>query len=98
MGAGVNVRAAHRLGAGDDEGVRMTVHSSLLVCGIIGVIVCLVCLFLAEPMLTLLRTKSELITEAVTYLAGYTPWECRRWRCTTSAAEYSAPAARPSAR
>ena len=31
MGAGVNVRAAHRLGAGDDEGVRMTVHSSLLV-------------------------------------------------------------------
>lgn len=71
MGAGVNVRAAHRLGAGDDEGVRMTVHSSLLVCGIIGVIVCLVCLFLAEPMLTLLRTKSELITEAVTYLRIY---------------------------
>lgn len=71
MGAGVNVRAAHRLGAGDDEGVRMTVHSSLLVCGIIGVIVCLVCLFLAKPMLTLLRTKSELITEAVTYLRIY---------------------------
>lgn len=71
MGAGVNVRAAHRLGAGDDEGVRMTVHSSLLVCGIIGVIVCLVCLFLAEPMLTLLKTKSELITEAVTYLRIY---------------------------
>lgn len=71
MGAGVNVRAAHRLGAGDEEGVRMTVHSSLLVCGIIGVIVCLVCLFLAEPMLTLLRTKSELITEAVTYLRIY---------------------------
>ena len=71
MGAGVNVRAAHSMGAGDDEGVRMTVHSSLLVCGIIGVIVCLVCLFLAEPMLTLLRTKSELITEAVTYLRIY---------------------------
>ena len=53
MGAGVNVRAAPQTGAqADDEGVRMTVHSSLLVCGIIGVIVCLVCLFLAEPMLT----------------------------------------------
>lgn len=71
MGAGVNVRAAHRLGAGDDSGVRMTVHSSLLVCSIIGVIVCLVCLFLAEPMLNLLKTKPELLPSAVTYLRIY---------------------------
>ena len=71
MGAGVNVRTAHRLGARDDDGVRMTVHSSLMVCGIIGVIVCLVCLFLAEPMLALLGTKSELMAEAVAYLRIY---------------------------
>ena len=71
MGAGVNVRAAHRLGAGDDDGVRMTVHSSLLVCSITGLIACLVCLFLAEPMLELLKTKSELLPSAVTYLKIY---------------------------
>ena len=71
MGAGVNVRAAHRLGAGDENGVRLTVHSSLLVCGITGIIVCLVCLFLAEPMLLLLKTKSELLPSAVTYLRIY---------------------------
>lgn len=71
MGAGVNIRAAHRLGAGDEEGVRMTVHSSLLVCGVTGVIVCLVCLLLAEPMLTLLKTKPELLPDAVAYLRIY---------------------------
>lgn len=71
MGSGVNVRAAHRLGAGDDNGVRLTVHSSLLVCSIIGVLACLICLLLAEPMLNLLKTKSELLTSAVTYLRIY---------------------------
>ena len=71
MGSGVNVRAAHRLGAGDDNGVRLTVHSSLLVCSIIGVLACLICLLLAEPMLNLLKTKSELLPSAVTYLRIY---------------------------
>lgn len=71
MGAGVNVRTAHRLGAGDDEGVRMTVHSSLLVCTLIGFVMCLLCMVLAEPVLSLLKTKDELMPSAVAYLRIY---------------------------
>ena len=71
MGSGVNVRAAHRLGARDYNGVRMTVHSSLLICGVTGVLLGLICPILAEPMLVLLKTKSELLPEAVIYLRIY---------------------------
>lgn len=71
MGAGVNVRTAHRLGAGDIEATRKTVHSSLLVCLLTGIAACLICLALAEPMLSLLGTKEELMPSAVLYLRIY---------------------------
>lgn len=71
MGAGVNVRTAHKLGSSDSEGAAKTVHSSLLVCSIIGVVICLLCSFSAQPVLALLGTKTEFMEQAVLYLRIY---------------------------
>ena len=75
MGAGVNVRTAHQLGAektsGSSETVARTVYSGLIVCLIIGIILCLVCNIFARPMLETLKTKDELIESAVLYLKIY---------------------------
>lgn len=71
LGAGVNVAAARGLGMGDDESVERTVHSSAIICFAMGVLVCLVCVFFAEPMLRLLNTKEEFLPGAVLYLRIY---------------------------
>ena len=46
MGAGVNVRVAHELGAGNKKGTEETIHTSLLLCAITGLLVCAICLLL----------------------------------------------------
>ena len=71
MGAGVNVRVAHKLGMEDAEGTRKMVHSSLMVCLITGLFMCFACMLLARPMLVLLKTKEELLDSAVLYLQIY---------------------------
>lgn len=71
MGAGVNVRVAHRLGAGDSEGTSKTIHSAFTVCLITGIIIFIVCFALAKPLLTVMKTKDELINDAVLYLRIY---------------------------
>ena len=71
MGTCVNVRTAHQLGAGDENGVRETVHSSLLLCAFIGIFICIVCLIGAAPILSLLNTKEELMDGAVLYMKIY---------------------------
>ena len=71
MGSGVNVCVAHKLGMGDDDGVRTTVCSSLAICVAAGVIVGAICFALARPFLALLGTKDELIDGAVLYLKIY---------------------------
>ena len=71
MGNGVNVCAAHRLGAGDERGTANTVHSSLVICIGIGLLMGLICHFGARPFLTMLHTKDELIDGAELYLKIY---------------------------
>lgn len=46
LGGGVNVAVARGLGMGNDEDVEHTTHSSFLICLAMGVLTCLVCVFL----------------------------------------------------
>ena len=71
MGSGVNVAVARGLGMGDRERVEKTVHTSFVLCTAFGIIVCLICILLAGPMLTMLHTKDELIDGATLYLKIY---------------------------
>ena len=71
MGSGVNVAVARGLGMGDRERVEKTVHTSFVLCAAFGIIVCLICMLLAGPMLTMLHTKDELIDGATLYLKIY---------------------------
>ena len=71
MGSGVNVAVARGLGMGDRERVEKTVHTSFVLCAAFGIIVCLICILLAGPMLTMLHTKDELIDGATLYLKIY---------------------------
>ena len=71
MGSGVNVAVARGLGMGDRERVEKTVHTSFVLCAAFGIIVCLICMLLAGPMLTMLHTKDELMDGATLYLKIY---------------------------
>ena len=56
MGAGVNVRVAHELGAENRKGTEETIHTSLLLCAIAGLLVCVVCLLFSAPSSCATRT------------------------------------------
>ena len=71
MGAGVNVRVAHELGAENKKGTEETVHTSLLLCAIAGLLVCIICLLFSGQMLAMMNTKPELIDQAILYMKIY---------------------------
>ncbi len=71
MGAGVNVRVAHGLGAGNQKETEETIHSSFLICLVTGLIICAVGLTSSRVFLALLHTKDELMEGAVNYLQIY---------------------------
>ena len=71
MGSGVNVRVAHALGAGDKKTTSETIHSSLVLCTITGIIIAVICFFFSHAMLCLLNTKDNLIDQASLYLKIY---------------------------
>lgn len=71
MGAGVNVRVAHELGAENRKGTEETIHTSLLLCAIAGLLVCVVCLLFSGQMLSMMNTKPELMDQAVLYMKIY---------------------------
>ena len=64
---GVNVRVAQYLGAKQEEDTRNCVHTSLILCALSGLVIAVLCFFLAAPMLELLRTKDDLLPGAVLY-------------------------------
>ena len=71
MGCGVNVKAAQYLGAKSKEDLTETIHTSLILCTAIGAALSVVCFAFAEPMLTLLNTKPNLLPGAVLYFKIY---------------------------
>lgn len=71
MGSGVNVQVALGLGARDKKNVEQTIHTSLILCFIVGMAACILCFVLARPVLTLMKTKEDLLEQAVLYLRIY---------------------------
>ena len=71
MGSGVNVRVAQFLGAKQEKDVRETVHTSLLLCTLLGIVLTALCLLCARGMLELLKTKKVLLDGAVLYFRIY---------------------------
>lgn len=71
MASGVNAITALFVGSKDSIRVKKTVHTSVLLCLITGILLLLCGLFLTRPLLTLMNTKPELIDGAVLYLTVY---------------------------
>ena len=69
--ADVNVRVAQYLGAKREEDTRSCVHTSLILCTLMGLLIAALCLVLAAPMLELLKTKEDLLSGAVLYFRIY---------------------------
>ena len=66
VGAGVCV--AHGIGAKQDEDVRRTLHTSILVAFILGVVVGIIGFFLAPQLLHLMGTPDDVIDSASLYI------------------------------
>ncbi|MBQ9784475.1 MAG: MATE family efflux transporter [Clostridia bacterium] len=71
MGCGVNVLVAKFFGACDRDNVRRTVHTSAIVCTLIGLVILLIGVTLARPLLRLLGTHPDLLDGAILYLRIY---------------------------
>ena len=71
LGSGVNVLVARFVGARDEKNTHETVHTSAILCLLIGMLIMGLGQLLARPLLTLLGTKPDLIEGAVLYLRIY---------------------------
>lgn len=71
VSGGINVVTAIHLGSGNQEKIRKTVNSSLLVSIGIGIVVLLIGVFCGGPILHLLNTKADLFDKAVLYVKIY---------------------------
>ena len=65
---GVNVIVARDLGAKDASGTVKSIHTSFLLCLIVGLLSLFVGLFGTTPLLRLLNTRPELLSDAALYL------------------------------
>ncbi|MCQ2471663.1 MAG: MATE family efflux transporter [Clostridia bacterium] len=71
VGNGVNVFVARYFGAGNKKDVEETVHSSALICIVSGLAIALMGVGCSRIFLTILHTKSDLLSGAVLYLKIY---------------------------
>ncbi len=69
LGSGVIV--AQHMGGHRDEDVRQTVHTSIAISLICGVVLLVVGVLLAKPMLTLMDTPTDALDQAVLYMRIY---------------------------
>ncbi len=68
---GGSIIIAQFKGAGDEEEVRKTVHTSALVSIFVGILVCAVGELAAEPMLRLMGTPQNVMNQALLYIRIY---------------------------
>ena len=71
IGSGINAIVARYYGAKDNDAVKKSVHSSLLISLIAGAVLLVAGVSLAKPILKLLGTKQEFIDDATLYLRIY---------------------------
>ena len=71
LGGGVNVIVAFYIGAKSQKSLDQSVHSSFTISLIIGLLLMLLGYIFANPVLTLIKTKPELLEGAVTYFKIY---------------------------
>lgn len=71
FGGGINALAARHFGAGDEGELRRTVHTSALLCLILGLLMTAVGLAGSRPLLAALHTKPELLDKASLYMRLY---------------------------
>ena len=71
LSGGINVLTALYYGAKDRDSLSKTIHSAALVSLIMGVLLLLLGVGLSEWMLTMLKTREELLDKAVLYLRIY---------------------------
>lgn len=71
LAGGVNALTALHIGSGDRRDIQETVHTSLILCFAMGILILGVGIGFSRVILTAMNTKSELIDGAVLYLRIY---------------------------
>lgn len=71
LGGGINVIVAYYIGAKNKRNLDAALDSSLIVSIVTGIFLMLLGLVTSRPILTLIKTKSELLDGAVTYFRIY---------------------------
>lgn len=71
ISSGINVFVARFAGAKDDDKIKKTIDSSFIISVISGVLLFVVCFFLARPLLLLIKTKEAFLDGAVRYFRIY---------------------------
>lgn len=71
LSLGTGVAVAQHKGAGEENDVSETVHTSMLTSIIGGILVCITGLLLAEPLLTLMKTPEHIIGQSLVYIRIY---------------------------
>lgn len=71
LASGVNALTAIHIGSKDDEGVKRTVHTAVIICLAGGILITVFGILFSHNILALMNTKDELIDGAVLYLRIY---------------------------
>lgn len=71
LSGGINVIVAYYIGAKSKKDISESVHTAFIISLIAGIILMIVGFFFARPILTLIKTKPELLDGAVTYFSIY---------------------------
>jgi len=71
LGSGVNVISAYFIGSKDQKSLSQTVHTAAILCFVSGVFIMLIGIIFGRFFLTAMKTKSDLLEDAVLYFKIY---------------------------